>query len=55
MRLSFSSTLPAKNAAMAAGTKVNDSTNAKMSAMMTVSAIGSNILPSTPVKVSNGA
>ena len=55
IRLSFSSTRLLSQIAIAAGTKVSDRTKAKTSAMMTVSAIGSNILPSTPVKVSSGA
>ena len=54
MRLSFSVTLPVMTMAMSAGTKVSDSTKAATSAMITVSAIGSNILPSTPVKVRSG-
>lgn len=37
-----------------AGTKVSESTKAQTSAMMTVSAIGVNVLPSTPVSVSSG-
>ena len=45
---------PVTTIAISAGTKVSDSTNAATSAMMTVSAIGLNILPSTPVKVSIG-
>ena len=38
-----------------AGTKVSERTNAPASASITVVAIGPNILPSTPVKVSSGA
>ena len=52
--LSFSSILPTRKAAMAAGTKVSERTKAQASAMITVNAIGSNILPSTPEKVSSG-
>ncbi|GJD74491.1 hypothetical protein CFIICLFH_2725 [Methylobacterium goesingense] len=52
--LSFSVTLPVMTMAIIAGTKVSDSTKAETSAIMTVSAIGSNILPSTPVKVRSG-
>ena len=40
--------------AIAAGTKVSDKAKAKSRAMMTVSAIGTNVLPSTPVSVSSG-
>ena len=40
--------------AIIAGTKVSDRTKAAARAMMTVSAIGWNILPSTPVKVRSG-
>ena len=54
MRLSFSVTLPVTTMATIAGTKVRERTKAAARAMMTVSAIGSNILPSTPVKVSSG-
>ena len=46
--LSFSATLPVITMAIIAGTKVSDRTKAATSAMMTVSAIGANILPSTP-------
>ena len=54
-RLSFSSTRLLSQIAIAAGMKVSDKMKANTRAMITVSAIGSNILPSTPVKVSNGA
>ena len=54
MRPSSSSTFFDSQMAIIAGTKVSDSTNAKASAMMTVSAIGTNVLPSTPVSVSSG-
>jgi hypothetical protein len=54
IRPSFSSTGLLSHIASIAGTKVNDSTNAKARAMMTVSAIGVNVLPSTPESVSNG-
>jgi len=37
-----------------AGTKVNDRMNAPTRAMITVAAIGSKVLPSTPLKVSSG-
>ncbi len=37
-----------------AGTKVSESTNAATSAKITVSAIGWNIFPSTPVSVRIG-
>src|SRR5258707_14743545 len=40
--------------AIMAGTKVNYRTKAATSAMMTVSAMGSKVLPSTPVNVSRG-
>jgi hypothetical protein len=40
--------------AISAGTSVSESTKAAASARITVSAIGSNILPSTPEKVSSG-
>ena len=40
--------------AVIAGTKVRERMKAKASAMMTVSAIGPNVLPSTPVSVSSG-
>ena len=40
--------------AMAAGTNVRETTNAIASAIMTVSAIGSNVLPSKPVMASRG-
>ena len=54
MRLSVSVTLPVITMAIMAGTKVSERTKAATNAMMTVSAIGSNILPSTPVKVRSG-
>ena len=54
MRLSPSLTRPVIAMATIAGTKVSDSANAATSAMITVSAIGWNILPSTPVKVRSG-
>ncbi len=54
IRLSFSVTLPVMTMAISAGTKVSESTKAATSAMITVSAIGWNIFPSTPVKVSRG-
>ena len=38
-----------------AGTKVRERMKAPASASMTVVAMGENILPSTPVKVSSGA
>ena len=41
--------------AIIAGTKVSDSTKAEASASIIVIAIGENVLPSTPVKVSSGA
>ena len=41
--------------AVRAGTKVRDSTKAPARANITVAAIGVNILPSTPSKVSSGA
>ena len=40
--------------AIAAGTKVSERMKAQTNAMMTVSAIGTNVLPSTPVSVSKG-
>lgn len=54
MRPSFSSTGFESQIASIAGTKVSESTKAQTSAMMTVSAIGVNVLPSTPVSVSSG-
>ncbi len=45
---------PVITMAIIAGTKVNDRTKAAARAMMTVSAMGSNILPSMPVKVRSG-
>ncbi|GJE83910.1 hypothetical protein CJNNKLLH_5290 [Methylorubrum thiocyanatum] len=54
MRLSSSVTLPVITMEIRAGTNVSDRTKAATSAMMTVRAIGSNILPSTPVKVRSG-
>ena len=50
----FSCTRPVTAIAIIAGTNVSESTNAESKAMMTVSAIGSNILPSTPENVSSG-
>ena len=47
-------TRPVIAIAIRAGTKVSDSTKADARARMTVSAIGWNILPSTPVKVRSG-
>ncbi len=43
-------TRPRMNSATIAGTKVSERTNAATSAKITVSAIGWNILPSTPVR-----
>ena len=43
-----------RQGAIIAGTKVSDRTKAAANAMMTVSAMGVNILPSTPWKVSSG-
>ena len=54
MRPSFSSTFFDSQIAIIAGTKVRERMKAKASAMMTVSAIGPNVLPSTPVSVSSG-
>ena len=45
---------PVINSATAAGTKVSDKTKADSKAMMTVMAIGVNILPSTPLKAKIG-
>ena len=53
-RFCFSCTRPVTAIAIMAGTKVSESTKADDKAMMTVSAIGSNILPSTPENVSSG-
>ena len=53
-RFSFSCTRPVTAIATIAGTKVRESTNAVASAMITVIAIGMNVLPSTPVKVRSG-
>ena len=53
-RFSRSETLPVTRSATAAGTNVTESTAAPASAISTVSAIGVNILPSTPVRVSTG-
>ena len=54
MKLSVSCTRAVTKIAIIAGTKVNESTKAVIRAMMTVMAIGSNVLPSTPVKVRSG-
>ena len=43
------------SSATIAGTKVSERMNAPASASITVIAIGENVLPSTPVKVSKGA
>ena len=51
---SSSDTLPVTKIATAAGTKVMENNTAPASAISTVSAIGVNILPSTPVSVSTG-
>jgi hypothetical protein len=51
---SVSETLPVTTMATAAGTKVTEHSAAPASAISTVSAIGVNILPSTPVSVSTG-
>ena len=53
-QFSFSETRPVTSSATAAGTKVIESTAAAPSAISTVSAIGVNILPSTPVSVRTG-
>ena len=52
----FSSSLirPVIRIAINAGTKVSDRMKAATRAMITVSAIGSNILPSTPLNVRSG-
>ena len=52
---SFSATLPRMSSAAMAGTKVSEAMKAPPSASITVIAIGENILPSTPEKVSSGA
>ena len=44
----------AKAIAIIAGTNVSERTNAEKSAMMTVSAIGRNVFPSTPLKLRSG-
>ena len=54
MRFSFSSIRPLSKSATAAGTNVRDSTSAARSAMITASAIGRNIFPSTPVRARIG-
>ncbi|MNV66194.1 hypothetical protein D3C71_1589360 [compost metagenome] len=46
--------MPVTNIAMAAGTKVTDSSMAPSRAITTVNAIGWNILPSTPVRAKIG-
>ena len=51
---SFSETFPVTKIATAAGTNVIDNSAAPASAISTVSAIGVNILPSVPVRVSTG-
>ena len=51
---SLSCTRPDRLMAISAGTSVSDSTKAAPSARITVNAIGSNILPSTPVKDRSG-
>ena len=53
-RFSFSATLLPMNSATAAGMKVTDRTIAPNSAITTVSAMGWNILPSTPVSAKIG-
>ena len=45
---------PVSSSATAAGTKLSDSTSAATSAITTVSAMGWNILPSTPVSANSG-
>ena len=54
IRPSFSSTRFESQIAIAAGTKVSERMKANPSAMMTVSAIGMKVLPSTPLSVSSG-
>lgn len=54
MRPSFSSTLLESHMAIMAGTKVSDRMKANPKAMMTVSAIGTKVFPSTPVNASSG-
>ena len=54
MRPSFSSTRLDSQIAIAAGTKVSDRTKAQASARITVTAIGTKVLPSTPLNVSSG-
>ncbi|MNF63403.1 hypothetical protein D3C84_451060 [compost metagenome] len=46
--------MPVTNSAIAAGTKVTDSSMAPSNAMTTVNAIGWNIFPSTPLKAKIG-
>lgn len=53
-KFSFSENLPVTKIATAAGTNVIEKMAAPRSAISTVSAIGVNILPSTPVKVRTG-
>ena len=53
-RFSFSATRPVTSSATAAGTSVIEAIAAPVSASSTVSAIGVNILPSTPVRVRIG-
>ena len=53
-KFSCSDTLPVTSSATAAGTNVIDRMLAPVSAISTVSAIGVNILPSTPVSVRIG-
>ena len=51
---SASRTRPVTAIAISAGTSVMERTKAAASAMITVSAIGWNIFPSTPLNVSSG-
>ena len=52
---SFSVSFLLSSTAIIAGTKVNERTKAEASASIIVIAMGENVLPSTPVKVSSGA
>ncbi len=52
--LSFSSILPRRSTATAAGTNVSDRMSAATKAMITASAIGRNIFPSTPTRARMG-
>ncbi len=53
-RFSCSGTLPPRNSATLAGTKVSESSMAQVNASTTVTAMGWNIFPSIPVNANTG-